>query len=48
MLKVLYYIDELEVKKGEKVIHEIKDFDEYLQLKNKKKEGDKKDQTQPN
>ena len=44
MVKVLYYIDELEIKKGEKTLPQIKDFDEYLLLKNKKKEGDKKEQ----
>ncbi len=43
MLKVLYYIDELEIKNGEKVVPKIKDFEEYLTLKNRKKEaGEKK------
>lgn len=37
MIKVMYYIDELEKKAGEKTIHEIKDFDEYLALKGKKR-----------
>lgn len=47
MLKVLYYIDELEIKNGEKVVPKIKDFEEYLTLKNRKKEaGEKKQQQQ--
>ena len=47
MIKTLYYIDELEIKNKEKVIPEIKDYEEYLLLKGKKREDNKKEQ-QPN
>jgi hypothetical protein len=44
----MYYIDELEKKCGEKTIHEIKDWDEYLSLKNKKREDNKREQAPNN
>lgn len=47
MIKTLYYIDELEIKNKEKVIPEIKDYEEYLLLKGKKRDDNKKEQ-QPN
>jgi hypothetical protein len=48
MIKVLYYIDELDVKNGEKTIPEIKDWEEYLQMKGRKKEDRKGNEQQQN
>jgi hypothetical protein len=46
LVKVLYYIDEMEVKAGEKTIPQYKDFAEYLAQKGKKREDNKREQKQ--
>lgn len=48
LIKVLYYLDELDIKNGEKTIHEIKDWDEYIQMKGRKKEDRKNNPEQQN
>ena len=37
-IKVLYYIEELEINSKEKTLIEFKSYEEYVQSKNKKKE----------
>jgi cytoskeletal protein RodZ len=44
---VLYYVDELEIRHNEKTLPHFKDYAEYLALKGKKREENKREQQPP-